>query len=298
MSNTGIANTPQIIGAALNAAAVVDLALLDVSGMTLGTKVYVPAVPGYYKLAVSSAAVDHDAAEAVAGYSTLRWLLEGAGTGTVTSVTGTAPIAVATGTSTPVVSIVAATASVPGSMSAADKAKLDLVPSPVGTRATAGSAVQDLTVSGLTGDTDGDYEIVGRILYLANGALVKYSLQPNAITTNQQGAPIYATGAATGSFAQLNATLGISQVQEAVAHALNTLDFRATLSSKTGSGGRLWNCNSILRQSSGAAVQMTLFTGVWEEAATAITSLVLHSDTAASILTGSYIRVRKLGFTA
>jgi len=49
----------------------------------------------------------------------------GGGSGTVTNVTGTAPIAVATGTTTPVVSIAAATTLVPGSMSAADKTKLD-----------------------------------------------------------------------------------------------------------------------------------------------------------------------------
>lgn len=45
--------------------------------------------------------------------------------GTVTSVTGTAPIAVATGTTTPVISITAATTLAAGSMSAADKTKLD-----------------------------------------------------------------------------------------------------------------------------------------------------------------------------
>lgn len=49
-----------------------------------------------------------------------------ANTGTVTGVTGTAPI-VSSGGTAPAISIVAATGSVPGSMSAADKAKLDLV---------------------------------------------------------------------------------------------------------------------------------------------------------------------------
>lgn len=46
-------------------------------------------------------------------------------TGTVTSVTGSGAISVATGTTTPVISIAAATTSVPGTMSAADKTKLD-----------------------------------------------------------------------------------------------------------------------------------------------------------------------------
>ncbi|MCX6265926.1 MAG: hypothetical protein NTW16_01015 [Bacteroidetes bacterium] len=49
----------------------------------------------------------------------------GTGNGTVTSVTGTAPISVATGTTTPDISISPATTSAAGSMSAADKTKLD-----------------------------------------------------------------------------------------------------------------------------------------------------------------------------
>ena len=49
----------------------------------------------------------------------------GTGNGTVTSVTGTAPISVATGTTTPAISISPATTSAAGSMSAADKTKLD-----------------------------------------------------------------------------------------------------------------------------------------------------------------------------
>jgi len=52
------------------------------------------------------------------------WYAPASASGTVTNVTGTAPIAVATGTSTPVVSIAAASGSAPGSMSAADFSKL------------------------------------------------------------------------------------------------------------------------------------------------------------------------------
>ncbi len=49
----------------------------------------------------------------------------GGGAGTVTNVSGTAPIQVATGTTTPVISIDAATDSLPGSLSAADKTFID-----------------------------------------------------------------------------------------------------------------------------------------------------------------------------
>ncbi|MBX7220342.1 MAG: hypothetical protein K1Y36_10390 [Blastocatellia bacterium] len=54
-----------------------------------------------------------------------RTLGGGGGSGTVTSVSGTAPIQVANGTTTPVVSIAAATSGAAGSMSATDKTKLD-----------------------------------------------------------------------------------------------------------------------------------------------------------------------------
>lgn len=57
------------------------------------------------------------------------WVTPTGGSGTVTSVTGTAPISVDTGTTTPVVSIAAATTSAAGSMSSTDKAKLDGVAS-------------------------------------------------------------------------------------------------------------------------------------------------------------------------
>jgi hypothetical protein len=52
------------------------------------------------------------------------WAAPAGGSGTVTEVTGTAPIAVANSTTTPVVSIAAASGSAPGSMSAADFTKL------------------------------------------------------------------------------------------------------------------------------------------------------------------------------
>jgi hypothetical protein len=51
----------------------------------------------------------------------------GGGGGTVTSVTGTAPIQVVSNTTTPSITIDAATTSVPGSMSAADKTKLNAI---------------------------------------------------------------------------------------------------------------------------------------------------------------------------
>jgi hypothetical protein len=65
----------------------------------------------------------------------------------VQSVTGILPIVVSNGTDNAVVSITPATINVPGSMSAADKAKLDGIPANAG----AGTVTQITTGSGLTG---------------------------------------------------------------------------------------------------------------------------------------------------
>ncbi len=55
----------------------------------------------------------------------------GGGSGTVTTVSGTAPISVATPTTTPVISIAPATITTAGSLSAADKVKIDALPATI-----------------------------------------------------------------------------------------------------------------------------------------------------------------------
>ena len=74
-----------------------------------------------------------------------------ANTGTVTSVSGTAPIVVATGTTTPAISISAATTTAAGSMSAADKSKLDGIAS--GATANTGTVTSIATSNGISGGT-------------------------------------------------------------------------------------------------------------------------------------------------
>jgi hypothetical protein len=74
----------------------------------------------------------------------------GTGNGTVTAVTGTAPI-VSSGGTAPAISISAATTSAAGSMSAADKTKLDGIAS--GATANTGTVISVATGSGLTGGT-------------------------------------------------------------------------------------------------------------------------------------------------
>jgi len=64
----------------------------------------------------------------------------GGGSGTVTNVSGTAPISVTSPTTTPAISISEATTSAPGTLSAADKTKLDSVTSGAAVSAVSGTA--------------------------------------------------------------------------------------------------------------------------------------------------------------
>ncbi len=113
----GPAVPPLVGGAALNVGAAADLALLDVSGLTLGTRVYVTTLDTFFALKVSSASVDHTTVEAVAGWSTgYRWVSDGVtfpvsvahgGTGAVTASAGLDALTaqgadVASATSTPI----------------------------------------------------------------------------------------------------------------------------------------------------------------------------------------------------
>ncbi len=69
-----------------------------------------------------------------------RSVNSGGGSGTVTNVSGTAPISVTSPTTTPVISISAATTSLPGTLSASDKTKLDSVTSGAAVSAVSGTA--------------------------------------------------------------------------------------------------------------------------------------------------------------
>ncbi len=98
----------------------------------------------------------------------------GGGSGTVTSVSGTAPISVATGTTTPAISIVAATTSLAGSMSSTDKSRLNGLDTFGDWYATQANTVQAIDptlthcqpvntrigTAGATASTSGDWETV------------------------------------------------------------------------------------------------------------------------------------------
>jgi hypothetical protein len=132
----------------------------------------------------------------------------GGGTGTVTNVTATAPLHVANPTTTPALTIDAATGSIPGSMSAADKAKLDAATN----AATASAIVQrdgsgDIAVHNWTANkgtitgtpsADTDAATMGVVRSLING-LDRGHDSMRAATTAALPANTYSAGVLTAT---------------------------------------------------------------------------------------------------
>ncbi len=154
--------------------------------------------------------------------------------GTVTSVSGTAPI-VSSGGNTPAISITAATGSAAGSMSAADKTKLDAI---TGTN----TGDQTITLTGdVTGSGTGSFATAigtGKVTnaHILDGTIVNADIANSTInlTTKVTGILPLANG---GTSANLSATGGAGQVLKQVSAggavtvaALTTSDIPATIS--------------------------------------------------------------------
>ena len=134
------------------------------------------------------------------------------GSGAVTSVTGTAPI-ISSGGTTPAISISAATTSAAGSMSAADKTKLDgfrsITPQSITTSAscatycnfyTSASGSKTITFSnlieGLSGQVEVSYSAASVITFAASGYTVMvasniYNGTTGQVTSKSSGTAIY-----------------------------------------------------------------------------------------------------------
>lgn len=70
---------PSVVGTSIAVDQFAELAAIDVTGYTLGTRVYVRSTGAFYTLAISPAATDGAFVAAVAGNSTLRWKRDAAG---------------------------------------------------------------------------------------------------------------------------------------------------------------------------------------------------------------------------
>lgn len=162
-----------------------------------------------------------------------------------------------------------------------------------GTLTTLGADATGITFSSLSGDTDGDYEIEGELLLPLDGVnAAVVSLQPNALATNQtcrQGAD--------GSYSDLT-DLRVGGAQDGAGASLS---FRIRIQSLSGRN-RYYLASARRKVNTGPGFLVYTQQGVWTGTATIISSLVLSAAYAGAggkgLLSGSYARIRKLGFTA
>ncbi len=149
---------------------------------------------------------------------------------------------------------------------------------------------QDLTFSGLDGNTDEIYRIVGRIV--VSGSAEDVTLRPNGLSTNQDSLDIIESSSGITRAAPTSLSLSITTGSGEVLHT-----FDATLWAKN-------NPNSIATnrtlQSEWGTYGTTLpnrvgqSRGLWDEDSTNITSLVIHGEAADTIRDGSTVALYKL----
>lgn len=208
------------------------------------------------------------------------------GGGAVSS--ATLPLSISGG----VLSLGASSAVAAGSMSSSDYSKLLAIPSIVSGRTTvAGGTTDTITISGLHGDTEGDYEFGGVLLFTTAAANITVKLQPNADTGNaacEYANPQVATAFAGGGTFLLAVALNTTT-------AGTTGVFRGFLRSKKGDGLRLFTSTQYDTEVGGRTA--LLCAGNYTEVATEVTSLKFLAS-AVCLLNGSYVWWRSMGNTA
>ena len=202
------------------------------------------------------------------------------------------PAAPTDGTATTVTAFLnPATTSLQGAQSPTDCAQL------IGLRGSvvtvAGSAVQDITVSSLTGDTDGGYEIEGNILTAGVGYPTFYLNFNGSTPTGARSAWFFivnSTGVLTAQVSETDLNIGSISANLDVQNCA----FRIRVGSKQGLV-QFFKADSFSARANGTVGWTVSSNGQFKMGAQ-ITSVSVHSNVASSIDIGSYIRVRKLGF--
>lgn len=148
---------------------------------------------------------------------------------------------------------------------------------------------QELTFSGLDGDTDEIYRIVGRIILGDTNNDI--TLEPNNLTTNQASLTIEQRTASVVRGGPTNLTLALDRV------AATHLTFDAMFWAKKNPNSIA--TNRMLQGQWGAysgVLPLTVGTvsGLWDEDTTNITSLVIHGEDANTIGDGSTVALYKL----
>lgn len=147
---------------------------------------------------------------------------------------------------------------------------------------------QDVDIT-FNGETGYGIEVIG---YAPNNNAAGSTLtvQPNNLSTNQSyQESVAASGTVSG-------VTGASLVV-AFAAASGSTAFNFTMITKSGAP-RFYFGNYTYRNSSNAIVGSSVTAGVWQETATAITSIRIHSDRTDGIKAGSYFLYRAVPLAA
>ena len=150
---------------------------------------------------------------------------------------------------------------------------------------------QEYTMSGLDGDAEGGYYILG-MLYL-NGAASSYALRTNGLTTNQKGA-YTSKDLAPATNVQV-ATLQFTAADALTAPAWMDFECRVTQARRSIGGVasyrtfKVWA--SVHSAAAGADTYRYEFSGSWRETSTNLTSLSVFASGGSYLLAGSQMIV-------
>lgn len=146
------------------------------------------------------------------------------------------------------------------------------------------SAQTDVTFSGLDGDTDEVYLLIGRIVIPSAGSAPIFTWQPNGITTNQSCQWGYVGGIlASGSASNLT----LSDQSSPGSFTTFEVTIHAKKNPNSVAARRVYTGMFFARYSSDTISSPAFVGGQWAETSTNITSLVIHSSVASKIGDGS-----------
>lgn len=151
-------------------------------------------------------------------------------------------------------------------------------------KVTSGAATTVTVASGLNGESDFAYTIIGRVVN-ATASNCRLYLRPNGLTTNAYHEVSIAI--ANGSTA---AASGTTDLAIAAAIASQTTMFYCNIFARHNGAQRFLVSNGV-RSNGAAAPDAFLYSAIWDETTTEITSFVIESEIASAISSGSEFMV-------
>ena len=153
------------------------------------------------------------------------------------------------------------------------------------------SAVQDVTFSGLDGDTDGVYFLLYEIVN-SNGSQTAYTIEPNGGTSGLTSATNFWNSGGAGVVGSSSWAIGINDSNPSLTTGSLTINAGSTIHSV----GRLRTYHGQAFSNAGLSATASggnNFAGIWNDTSTNITSLVIHADHSSGIGDGSRLSLYK-----